>query len=256
MARPGRRPQSPPRLLQVIRKEKITPHMLRITLGGDDLHNFPEDQNSAYIKLRLPKENQPDEYWVRTYTVRDFKPELGELDVDFVLHDIEGPASNWAKQCVAGDTIQVGGPGPKKLLDYSADWFLIAGDMSALPAISANIEGLPEDARGYALIEIINDQDQQEINCPDDFEIIWLTNPTPEKPNGKLQAAMQDIEWLEGEPSIWVAGEISTSLDIRGYLLKTKDVNRKQMYASSYWQIGQSEDGHKISKRKAAEKDS
>src|SRR3712207_8636616 len=35
-----------------------------------------------------------------------------------------------------------------------ADWYPLTGDLSALPAIAATIEGLPASARGHAFIEI------------------------------------------------------------------------------------------------------
>ena len=37
-----------------------------------------------------------------------------------------------------------------KLADAKADWFAFFGDLSALPAISVNLQRLPEDALGFA----------------------------------------------------------------------------------------------------------
>jgi len=69
-----------------------------------------------------------------------------ESDVDFALHEICGPATFRALNTKVGDSIMVGGPGPRKLVHPDADWFLLVGDMTALPAISGNIEMLPENA--------------------------------------------------------------------------------------------------------------
>ena len=153
-----KRKRQPPRRAEVIRKRQLSPHMLRITLGGVGLTDFPEDQNSAYIKLRIvePAPDSDEKLLVRTYTVRNYDSKSQELDVDFDMHDAEGPAANWGRDCEPGDSIGIMGPGPRKLVDPNADWFLLAGDMSALPAIGANIELLPDSARGYALLEIID----------------------------------------------------------------------------------------------------
>jgi len=253
MAEPRKR--RPPRIATVIRSRMVSPHMLRLTLGGPGLADFPADQNSAYIKLMLtrPQPDSGEKPLIRTYTVRNFDPVSTELDVDFVLHDITGPAVEWAKSVSAGDQIPVMGPGPKKLVDHTADWFLLAGDMSALPAISANIEGMPADATGHAFLEIIDEADRQEITGPSGLELHWIVNPHPDQDNSVLLDAIKAMKWLEGRPSIWVAGEFSSALAIRAYLKNERGVSRHGLYASSYWKIGESEDQHKVSKRNAAE---
>ena len=247
--------KSPSRQLTVLKRSNVSPHMLRITFGGPGLQDFPDDQDSAYIKLLMtdPPEDSGERPVVRTYTVRHYDAEAHELDVDFVLHDSEGPAANWAKNCVPGDTIKVMGPGPTKLVDYTADWFLLVGDMSAIPAISANIEGMPDDAKGCAILEIIEEADRQDIRAPAGLDIQWVINPQPEVPNERLLDAVKAQEWPSGRPSIWVAGEFSAALGVRSHLKKERGVSRKDMYASSYWQMGKSEDEHRVSKRNAAD---
>lgn len=247
------RKRPPPRTLDVLRKEQFTPNMLRITLGGSGLLGFPDEQDGAYVKLRLGESGSDGKPLVRTYTVRYYRPGAREMDIDFVLHDVEGPAVDWARRCKLGDQIKVGGPGPKKIANPAADWFLFAGDMSALPAIGANLEALPRDARGFALLEIIGEGDKQEIDSPDELQIRWIINPRPDEENTILLDAVKELEWLEGQPYAWVAGEFSQSLAIRAWLKEERGMTRDHMYASSYWQIGQTEDGHRVSKRNASE---
>lgn len=248
------RKRPPPRTLDVLGKEHFTPNMLRVTLGGTGLHGFPDETDGAYVKLRLAEpEAEGDKPLIRTYTVRYFRSEPCEMDIDFVLHDVDGPAADWARACAPGDRIRLGGPGPKKIADHSADWFLFAGDMSALPAIGANLEALPRDARGYALCEIIDAADKQDIDAPDGIEIQWIVNAHPDEENTILLDAAKAVEWLDGEPYAWVAGEFSQSLAIRAWLKSDRGLTRERMYASSYWQIGQTEDGHRVSKASVAD---
>ena len=248
------RKRPPPRTLEVRRKKLVTPHMLRVTLGGPELEGFPEDSNGGYIKLRLAEpDSDAEKPVVRTYTVRHYDVDACEIDVDFVIHESDGPAVAWAQSCKPGDEIKVGGPGPKKLLDFEADWFLLVGDMSALPAISANIERLGPGAKGYVLLEIIHEDDKQALDSPPDLRVDWIVNSDPESPNKVLLDRVKALHWLPGRPSVWVAGEFSQSLAIRKLMKSERNVNREQMYASSYWQIGQTEDGHKVSKREVAD---
>ncbi|WP_205619945.1 siderophore-interacting protein [Dasania marina] len=67
----------------------------RIILGGSALKGFPTNQDGAYIKLLLP-DNHQHSAATRTYTVRNYREAINELDVDFVLHGDGGPASAWA----------------------------------------------------------------------------------------------------------------------------------------------------------------
>jgi len=250
-AEPARR-RAPPRTLEVIRKHALTPHMLRVTLGGPGITGFPEDSDGGYIKIHLGDgEGHSDTSRVRTYTVRRFDGR--NIDVDFVLHESDGPAARWAQSCRPGDTIKVGGPGPRKSVDPSADWVLIAGDMSALPAICANIERMSPTAKGFALLEVIGDEDRQDLRAPEGLQVKWLVNPDPETENSVLFDAVRSLAWLPGRPCVWVAGEFNQSLAIRSYLKAEHGVTRDHMYASSYWQIGHTEDGHRINKRNAAE---
>ncbi|MFK8031889.1 MAG: siderophore-interacting protein [Gammaproteobacteria bacterium] len=242
------RKRPPPRKLSVIRKAMVTPNMLRVTLGGPELAGFPEDADGGYVKLRLGMQDD-DKPLVRTYTVRKYDSKANEIEVDFVVHESEGPAANWAVSCEEGDQIQVGGPGPRKSLDSQADWFLLVGDMSALPAISVNLERLHPNAKGYALLEVIHADDRQDLNIPPGIKVDWIVNSDPEQANEILFNAVKALHWLDGQPSVWVAGELSQSLAIRTYLKSDRGVTAKQMYASSYWQIGHTEDGHRISKQ-------
>jgi NADPH-dependent ferric siderophore reductase len=233
---------APPRQLVVREIVDLTPHMRRIRLGGQDLADFPEGQESGYVKLVLEHEG---EIVRRTYTVRNFDLASQLLDIDFMLHGDEGPASAWAARVRVGDRIPVGGPGPVKLVDFSADWFLLAGDMTALPAISVNIEKLPADARGYLIVEIIDPQDKQDLPLPPGMEAHWVVNPVPSETEFPLLDRLRELPILPGRPSIWVAGEFHTSRAIRRYLKQECGIERQDLYASSYWHIGLSEDRHK-----------
>ena len=121
------------------------------------------------------------------------------------------------------------------------------------PAISANIEAMASDAKGYALLEIIDPDDQQNLEFPAGLNVEWIINSRPDREHTLLFDAVKKLPWLEGNPYVWVAGEFTQSLAIRTHMRKERGITREQMYASSYWQIGQTEDGHRISKASVAE---
>lgn len=123
---------------------------------------------------------------MRTYTLRALRPELLELDVDFVLHGVTGPASAWATNAKPGDRLQMLVPN----LDYAADpggyeWqppadirqILLIGDETALPAIAGILEQLAdqrEEVQVQAFIEVPYETDCIELPCHPSTELNWL----------------------------------------------------------------------------------
>lgn len=234
------------RELQVQMRSWVTKNMLRITLGGDGLEDFPQGQESAYIKLLFPQGGGARPL-MRTYTIRDQRP--NEIDVDFVMHEDHGPASAWASNAEPGDKILVAGPGARKLISQEGNWFLLAADMTALPALSVNLEQLPDDARGYAVIEVREEADIQTLKHPSGLEIHWVINPKPCPEGRPLLEKVQSLAVLPGTPSVWAACEFGSMRALRQYFRQVFDVPKAQFYVSSYWKIGQAEDGHKKAKQ-------
>ena len=170
-----------------------------------------------------------------------------------MLHDDGGPASLWASDCQPGDSILVGGPGPRKSLHEGPDWYLIAGDMTALPAISVNLESLPQDARGVAVLEILDEADIQPLQVPAGIELIWLVNSHPGDETHPLVERIRQIDWSPGRVQVWAACEFGSMRALRQFLREEREVARGDLYISSYWKNGISEDQHKLAKRADAE---
>lgn len=249
-------PKPAPRCYTVLNRQLVTPHMLRLTFGGDGMDAFPADQESAYIKLMVPDgedEQGNGRTTMRTYTVRYQRDD--EIDVDVVLHEDGGPAATWASAAKPGDTLWIGGPGPAKRLPEDADWNLLVGDMTSLPAIGANLERLPREAKGHAIIEVTSEADIQWFDLPEGMQINWLINPHPGSDSERLVHALRELEWRPGKPGIWVACEFSAMRQLRRHLIDERGVGRRDMYISSYWKLGASEDGHRVVKREDADRE-
>ncbi|MGR5068857.1 siderophore-interacting protein [Vibrio alfacsensis] len=247
-----------PKAVVVIASQSITPNMQRITLQGESLGNFPLDCEGSYIKLLFnetggtkiqgfSEQNRPV---MRTYTIRRFDQQASTIEVDFVRHitkDLQCAfAARWAIAAKKGDIINIVGPGSISNLNTEADWFFMAADMTALPALSAKIRTLPEDAKGYAVISVISEADIQPIEAPAGMEVHWVT----EQP---LADKVRELEWQQGEAAVWCACEFDSMRALRQYFRNEKDVERENIYISSYWKQGVSEDGHKVIKREDAE---
>lgn len=235
--------------LNVRSNDRLTPNMRRIVLHGTELTDFPAGQEGGYVKLVFKSAEEDGKPTLRSYTIRAFNATERTLTLDFVDHGDNGPASAWANRAAPGDTITIRGPGDPKVAPHDADWFLFAGDMSALPALAVNLENLPPDARGYAFIEILCEDDQQPIDHPEDIELTWLVNPDTSTPCAPIAERVRALPWLSGTPFPWYAGEFSTMRDLRRFFRDEKGIDKRAMYCSSYWKLGDTDEGMKRAKK-------
>ncbi|MCN9240888.1 siderophore-interacting protein [Streptomyces sp. RY43-2] len=249
---------------QVIRTERLTPHMQRVVLGGEGLADFrAETCTDHYVKLLFPaagvaypepfdlqriREEFPREQWptTRTYTVRAFDPVHRELTLDFVIHGDEGLAGPWALRVRPGETVRFMGPGGAYAPDPSADWHLLAGDESALPAIAAALEALPDGAVAHAFVEVASAAEEQKIDSG--TEVVWLHRG--DRPVGEaLVEAVRALEFPEGRMHAFVHGEAGFVKDLRRLLRVERQIPREHLSISGYWRLGHNEDGWQSSKR-------
>ncbi len=263
--RPARKaPQA--HLAEVVRSERLTPHMQRVVLGGAGLARFAADEfTDHYIKLLFAPDGvdypepfdiqairaeRPREQWpvTRTYTVRAWDPELRQITVDFVVHGDEGLAGPWARDARPGDTIRFLGPGGAYAPSPTADWHLLAGDESALPAIAASLEQLPEGAKVFAYVEVADATEEQKVSTPDGTGVTYL-HRGDRRVGEALIDAVRALDFPEGELHAFVHGEAGFVKELRRHLRVDRAVPREQLSISGYWRLGHTEDGWQASKR-------
>ncbi|MFD3930628.1 siderophore-interacting protein [Streptomyces sp. NPDC058614] len=261
--RPERRTPKP-HSAQVVRTERLTPHMQRVVLGGEGLAAFTVGTSTDhYVKLlfgaegvtypepfdmKVIREEFPRDQWpvTRTYTVRHWDAEHRELTLDFVVHGDEGLAGPWAANVQPGELVRFMGPGGAYAPDASADWHLLAGDESALPAIAAALEALPDGAVAHAFVEVSGPEEEQKINS--DVDVVWLHRGS--RPVGQaLVEAVRALEFPEGRVHAFVHGEAGFVKELRRLLRVEREFPREDLSISGYWRLGHNEDGWQATKR-------
>src|SRR5690606_25453005 len=161
-----------------------------------------------------------------TYTHRGIDLEKGELIIDFVHHGENGPASAWAINAELGAELGVAmRTEPKELYPATAEWFLFAGDATALPVISAVLEKLPAPAK----------EDEQDLKTNATIDFKWIHNSEHDK-SSTLFEQVKSIE-IPNDVSKFglVASEFSSVKAIRMYLRKELGWQTNELNAYSYW---------------------
>ncbi|TLM81441.1 siderophore-interacting protein [Pseudarthrobacter sp. NamE2] len=254
--------------LEVLRREQLSPHMVRIVAGGEGFKDFVNNGFvDRYVKIVFPqpgieypspldlwniRETMPREQWpyTRTYTLRRVDEQAQELAIDFVVHGDQGLAGPWAAKAQPGDQLTFTGPGGAYNPNPEADWYLFAGDEAALPAIAASIESLPADATGQAFLEVGSQADVQPISAPAGVKITWLfRDGVPAGSSDRLPTAVAEAEWPAGTVDVFAHGERGYMKALRDVFFVQRRLQRNQVSLSGYWAQGRVEDVFQAEKK-------
>lgn len=239
--------------LTVQRTERLTPHLVRVHLGGSGFDDFvPGGHTDSYVKLLFGSDTSPV---LRTYTVRRVDHEKRELAIDFVVHGDEGVAGRWAANARAGDRLRFRGPGGAYTPRPDADWHLLAGDESAVPAIAAALEALPAGARAQVFVEVAGRGDEIDLHTAADATVTWIhrgggAGEVADDRSGEhapLVAAVRAAPWWPGRPQVFVHGEARAVMHgLRPYLRTERGVGAEWASISGYWRRGRTEEGFRV----------
>lgn len=261
--------QSRPQVtLSVVRREQLSPTMVRIVAGGEGFADFVDNGYvDRYVKIAFPqpgveypepldlwriRETMPREQWpfTRTYTLRWVDEAARELAIDFVVHGDEGLAGPWAARAVPGDPLTFTGPGGAYNPSPAADWYLFAGDEAALPAIAAVLESLPAEAGGLAFLEVDSNADILQLSAPAGMRVTWLTrNGAPAGTGSRLVDAVADADWPDGRVDVFAHGERGYMKGLRQVFFEQRGLERSQVSLSGYWAKGRVEDVFQAEKK-------
>lgn len=221
--------------------------MRRITLTGTELEGFMPAGPASYIKLIFPEPGQtepirplpdgPRAVSMRTYTPLAVRPEVLEVDVDFVLHG-EGPASTWAAQARVGQVLFLMGPGPGYAPDRAATHHLLLADDSALPAVETILAALSPEAHVQVLLEVISEAEQRPLHSAALLDVRWLARGTDHRHAGRpLEEALRTLPAVTAGTRVYLACEAAAMRRIRQLLITELGMDRSNITARGYWKL-------------------
>lgn len=223
------------RTLSVVARELITPNMLRLTLGGEDLAGFVSAAPDDHIKIFAP--DGTGGQVMRDYTPRHHDAATATLTIDFALHEA-GPVTAWAVAARPGDSAEIGGPRGSQVISGPIRRWLLIGDETALPAIGRRVEELGADQSVTTLGAIASLEDAQTWSTAAEHVALWVTREDPTDP-APLLARLANLT-LPDDTFVWIAAEASVARALRDHL-RERGQPLAWMKASGYWVAGQAD---------------
>ncbi|BEP53833.1 siderophore-interacting protein [Variovorax sp. V118] len=243
------------RQLTVKTVQRVTPHLIRITLTGDALQGFTSPgfddhaklffPDAATGQLTLPTAGPDGPVWpeggrpaMRDYTPRRHDAQANTLEIDFALHDA-GPATQWAEQAKPGDIVGVGGPRGSFIVPTEFDWHLLIGDDTALPAISRRLAELPAGAHVVVLAEVDSAADEIPLETQAELTLRWVHREGAAPGlSPVLVDTLKTMALPDGDFHAWVGCESAIAKALRAHLVGERGANPKWVRASGYWRRG------------------
>jgi NADPH-dependent ferric siderophore reductase len=250
--------REPPRFrrVSVHSVEPLTPRLMRVTFRGPELEGFTVADPAASIRLLLPSPGSEDlevPAWngneflladgrrpiIRTFTPYRVDGDPAELELWMVVHG-DGPASDWAATAAPGNLAAVSGPGRGYAIKDDAPAILLAGDETAIPAISQILIARP-DVPAQVHIEVARPEARLAIVERPNATITWWDLPDGARPGDMLVDAVTGAELAPGT-LVWAAGEAAAVQRIRRHLFDDLGVPRGQTTVRGYWKHGRGGD--------------
>ena len=235
--------------------------MVRLVLDGPDLVDLPVgDFADAYVKLVYPPPGAPyttaaefaeqrpslapeHRPTLRTYTIRAYDAAAAEMTIDVVVHGDEGLAGPWAATAKPGDEIMFLGPGGGYAPSPDADWHLLIGDESALPAIAAALERLRSTDRALVFLEVADADEEQPLASAAEASVTWVHRVAEHGSRGEgLAKAVIAAPWPEGRVHVFLHGEAGLVKQLRHHVRFDRGVPREMVSVSGYWRTGRTDE--------------
>lgn len=259
-ATPTRTRRQPPpfRHVEVARVVPRSPRLVGVTVTGPELAGLDPGLPAASVRLLLPEPGAADvevPEWngnefltgdgrrptIRTLTPLRLAGDPPELDVEIVIHG-DSPLSAWARQAEPGTPAAVSGTGRGYEVDPDAPAYVLAGDETAIPAISLLLPELPAGIPVDVVIEAASPE--AEIDLPErpGTTVRWCLRPE-EAPVGEALLAEVRSRPVDAEARVWAAGEAAAVQRLRRHLFDERGLTRAQATVRGYWKHGRAEGG-------------
>lgn len=242
----------------LLEKRSLSAQFDRLTFEAEAFDQFPMGCEGGYIKLLFnadgsamqsqPESDAPKPV-VRSFTVVEFDGQ--RLAIDIVKGKDSGVASNWTDRVKPGEHIMIASPGKSQPLPSGYDSYFIVGDETAIPAIMVQLNQT-KDASGISVLQG-EKQVVEQLEVPDTLHLHQVDRAI-DGPKALVNTVI-GCEWPDGRVYVWAACEFDQMRALRRYFRWERNVAKADMYISSYWKQGETDEGNKRAKKMDSEAD-
>ena len=201
-------------------------HLVRLVLRTPEGFTST-DVPDEWVALTVPGQFQTRYYTVRSLVGRD-------LTLDVVVHE-QGLVTEWAQTDCVGDLVGLSAPKGSFVLPDDAGWVVLAGDLTALPAmarIAERVGSLRDSLRDSIPVHL-------HAEVPDGPMPDYVTSPVTwhhaASGTSNLAAVVRDIDWPDGPGYFWMAGESAQMRDIRRHARHDLGWDTRHYDVMGYW---------------------
>lgn len=242
----------PTHVTEVARVERVSARFVRVTLAGG-LDGFRPVGPDQFVYVLLPPPGRVELTvdatftWTRYeelaeedrpvgayYTVREHRPDPGEVDLDVFLHDPAGSGSGWAATTEPGAPAALWGPRTAWQPPPGTERWLLVVDETGVPALEAVVASRPPELPVTAVIEASDPADLSHLDLDAEVHLVWRTGARA----GTTDLLVDAVRALDLAPEglyAWGGAESRAMRDVRRHLRTEVGLDREQVSMTPYW---------------------
>lgn len=244
-------------ILTITKKERISETVMRVTLQGDDCktHKSQGFEEHVVLFFDAPEAGgevlpEPDGKGGWTYpregsrlhrhiTIRRFRPELGEIDLDFILHD-EGFKTEWVKNIPIGTQMRMIGPHGGVEISEDYDRYKILVDEIGFTGVSRWLERTSSVAPKDVFVKIPSASSKVPVPECAGLNLTWLVQ---DEGDPDLIETLYGFELDDDEATfVGLVAEASEEEAFDKWMFEHHPHPIKHAGSVAYWKMG--EEGH------------
>lgn len=234
----------------------VTPELRQVTLAGEDLVRFEPLGPDSFVYVLLPPPGrdqltvdggftwqqyqqmpEPERPVGAYYTVRAWRPDVAELDLQFALHDPAGPATAWVHDVRPGMPVAVWGPRDGFAPPPDTDWYLLVADDTGLPAVAAILDHLDDDVPVTVVAEVDRATTRPPLPVRENLEVVWVhrDGAPPGTVASQVAEALEALPIPDGGGYVWCGAETATVRAVRRHARSSLALRGDRIGLTPYW---------------------
>jgi NADPH-dependent ferric siderophore reductase len=216
---------------QLIEIKQINKHVFHLKIQSDDFTGM-EYVPGFTLNIYLGNCENTTDFESRKYSIWNYEPIHQIIDVAICTFS-KGKGANWVKTLKTGNTLYFNPPRGKLIIDNSADYYYLIGDITSLSHLYEINRNLSIDKKVFSFIYAHNQKDIfPDIDGSFPFNYYVISPLIPEVVKQKINALEPHFE---GEGIAYILGEPKTVIALHEHFKNKKEWDIKKLRSKPFW---------------------